>query len=157
MTMLEKVRKLVEEDWVDYVSNVDVTAHPNFPKVKAVRLMFKSFLRSDGQPISFWLTARKRGFNISDAAQFVQRQPDLNLMVLSEIVSDYDCNLMENFSIMETTTKGDIERISSFLQCLVVIEGITRVWRRQEKQVDTGTPHIDSSEDQEATSIGNTT
>jgi len=109
---------------------VRVTREDEEGKVYKITL---PFIDRKGNPFYIWSFRypRSRKIQLSDgrhSTQEIGTEGTLQVAAIKSLVNSYGLSLMEDLSIMEISNRPLTQRVTSFLQTLVAVDGSLRMW-----------------------------
>ena len=123
------IKRVVQSIERSLVKPIKVTRE--FPGIHRISLPFKDLL---GEPFYLWVFRHKQTNQIvlSDG-RFLTRvlanaTGSINLQAVQVLVKTYGLSLMEDESVMEISDRPIAVRVTEFLQCIVAVDGVYRMW-----------------------------
>ena len=113
-----------------FQKSMEVTLQDSASGIYLITLPFTS---RTGHPFYIWAFrhAGSRKLQLSDGALMTKelaKAGTVQLEAIQLLVNSYGLSLMEDRSVMETSNRPLHKRIASFLQVLVAIDGVLRMW-----------------------------
>lgn len=125
-----EIKQVVQSIERSFQKAVRVTREDEEGKVYKITL---PFIDRKGNPFYIWSFRypRSRKIQLSDgrhSTQEIGTEGTLQLAAIKSLVNSYGLSLMEDLSIMEISNRPLTQRVTSFLQTLVAIDGALRMW-----------------------------
>lgn len=125
-----EIKQVVESIERSFKNAVKVTKEDPEGKVYRIALPFRD---RSGESFYIWAfrLPRSRKIQLSDGrllTKDLRGAGSLNLQAIQALVKSYGLSLMEDLSVMETSTRPLTARVTSFLQTMVAIDGVLRTW-----------------------------
>lgn len=91
------------------------------------------FLDRNGSPFYLWSFRypRSKKIQLSDGRLLTREiggAGALNLQAIQNLVESFGLSLMEDRSVMEISNRPLTQRVTSFLQAMVAVDGVLRMW-----------------------------
>ena len=125
-----EIKQVVQSIERSFQKSVRVTREDEEGKVYKITL---PFIDRKGNPFYIWSFRypRSRKIQLSDgrhSTQEIGTEGTLQLAAIKSLVNSYGLSLMEDLSIMEISNRPLTQRVTSFLQTLVAVDGSLRMW-----------------------------
>ncbi|MGD0904921.1 MAG: hypothetical protein ABR924_18515 [Terracidiphilus sp.] len=125
-----EIKQVVQSIERSFQKAVRVTREDEEGKVYKITL---PFIDRKGNPFYIWSFRypRSRKIQLSDgrhSTQEIGTEGTLQLAAIKSLVNSYGLSLMEDLSIMEISNRPLTQRVTSFLQTLVAVDGSLRMW-----------------------------
>ena len=125
-----EIKQVVQSIERSFQKSVRVTREDEEGKVYKITL---PFIDRKGNPFYIWSFRypRSRKIQLSDgrhSTQEIGTEGTLQLAAIKSLVNSYGLSLMEDLSIMEISNRPLTQRVTSFLQALVAVDGSLRMW-----------------------------
>jgi len=125
-----EIKQVVQSIERSFQKSVRVTREDEEGKVYKITL---PFIDRKGNPFYIWSFRypRSRKIQLSDgrhSTQEIGTEGALQLAAIKSLVNSYGLSLMEDLSIMEISNRPLTQRVTSFLQTLVAVDGSLRMW-----------------------------
>ena len=125
-----EIKQVVQSIERSFQKAVRVTREDEEGKVYKITL---PFIDRKGNPFYIWSFRypRSRKIQLSDgrhSTQEIGTEGTLQLAAIKSLVNSYGLSLMEDLSIMEISNRPLTQRVTSFLQALVAVDGSLRMW-----------------------------
>ena len=125
-----EIKQVVQSIERSFQKAVRVTREDEEGKVYKITL---PFIDRKGNPFYIWSFRypRSRKIQLSDgrhSTQEIGTEGTLQVAAIKSLVNSYGLSLMEDLSIMEISNRPLTQRVTSFLQTLVAIDGALRMW-----------------------------
>ena len=125
-----EIKQVVQSIERSFQKAVKVTKEDPDGKIYKITL---PFLDRTGAPFYIWAFRypRSRKIQLSDGRHMtraIDQAGALQAQAIQTLVSSYGLSLMEDLSVMEVSNRPLTQRVTSFLQALVAIDGTLRMW-----------------------------
>jgi hypothetical protein len=125
-----EIKQVVQSIERSFQKAVKVTREDEEGKVYKITL---PFIDRKGNPFYIWSFRypRSRKIQLSDgrhSTQEIGTEGTLQVAAIKSLVNSYGLSLMEDLSIMEISNRPLTQRVTSFLQALVAVDGSLRMW-----------------------------
>jgi hypothetical protein len=125
-----EIKQVVQSIERSFQKAVKVTREDEEGKVYKITL---PFIDRKGNPFYIWSFRypRSRKIQLSDgrhSTQEIGTEGTLQMAAIKSLVNSYGLSLMEDLSIMEISNRPLTQRVTSFLQALVAVDGSLRMW-----------------------------
>ena len=125
-----EIKQVVQSIERSFQKAVKVTREDEEGKVYKITL---PFIDRKGNPFYIWSFRypRSRKIQLSDgrhSTQEIGTEGTLQMAAIKSLVNSYGLSLMEDLSIMEISNRPLTQRVTSFLQTLVAVDGSLRMW-----------------------------
>lgn len=131
-----EIKQVVQSIERSFTKAVKVTKEDPEGKVYKISLPFKD---RKGEPFYIWSFKypKSRKIQLSDGRLMtaqIKAVGELQLEVLQVLINSYGLSLMEDLSIMEISNRPLTQRVTSFLQVLVALDGVLRTWDQMKEK-----------------------
>lgn len=131
-----EIKQVVQSIERSFKNSVKVTAEDTLGQIYRLDLPFRD---RNGDPFKLWAfrLPRSKKIQLSDGREMTKNLSNagpLNLQAVQVLVGTYGVSLMEDLSIMETSKRPLTQRVTSFLQAMVAIDGVLRMWDQMTKE-----------------------
>jgi len=125
-----EIKQVVQSIERSFQKAVRVTREDEEGKVYKITL---PFIDRKGNPFYIWSFRypRSRKIQLSDgrhSTQEIGTEGTVQVAAIKSLVNSYGLSLMEDLSIMEISNRPLTQRVTSFLQTLVAVDGSLRMW-----------------------------
>lgn len=131
-----EIKQVVQSIERSFTKAVKATKEDPEGKIYKITLPFKD---RTGEPFRLWAFRypKSRKIQLSDGRVMtaqIKTAGALQLEVLQTLIKSYGLSLMEDLSIMEISNRPLTQRVTSFLQVLVALDGVLRTWEQMKEK-----------------------